>query len=151
MTHLIFFPEMCLEGFFLSYMWLYDTPFFWQHRWNYCIHNRQENIFRKYKIFVPLFFLFFIFLNLFLEKGEGRKRGRETSMCGCRLHTLQWGPGLQPMHVPWLGIEPVTVWFTGQHSVHWATPARANLCSFIKIKLTTEVKKNTFLGQEVYF
>ena len=24
-----------------------------------------------------------------------------------------------------LGIEPVTLWFTGRHSIHWATPAKA--------------------------
>ena len=34
-------------------------------------------------------------------RGEGgRKRGRETSMCGCLSHTPHWGPGLQPRHVP---------------------------------------------------
>ena len=27
-------------------------------------------------------------------------------MCGCLSHTPYWGPGLQPRHVPWLGIEP---------------------------------------------
>ena len=36
------------------------------------------------------------------------------------------GPGAQPKHVPWLGIEPVTLWFTGWLSIHWATPARAH-------------------------
>ena len=46
-------------------------------------------------------------------------------MCGCLLSTLYWGPGLQCRHVPWLGIEPMTLWFEGQHSIHWATPARA--------------------------
>ena len=30
------------------------------------------------------------------------------------------------MHVPRLGIQPSTFRFTGQHSIHWATPARAN-------------------------
>ena len=30
-------------------------------------------------------------------------------------------------HVPWLGIEPGTIWFTGQHSIHWATPVRAKI------------------------
>ena len=30
----------------------------------------------------------------------GRKRGRETSMCGCLSHTSHQGPGLQPRHVP---------------------------------------------------
>ena len=75
---------------------------------------------------------FFNFIYLFLERGEGgRKRGRETSMCGCLLSTPNWGPGLQPRHVPWLGIEPVTLWFTGWHSVYWATPARATLLILI--------------------
>ena len=37
---------------------------------------------------------------------------------------------------PWAGIEPATPWFTGWHSIHWATPARANL-SF-KIWLTSK-------------
>ena len=36
-----------------------------------------------------------------------------------------WLPFLQPRHVPWLGLEPVTLWFGGQCSIHWATPARA--------------------------
>ena len=52
-------------------------------------------------------------------------------MCGCFLHVpLSWGPGLQPRHVPWLGIEPVTFWFAGQHSIHWATPTRASFMFF---------------------
>ena len=63
---------------------------------------------------------------LFFLEGKGvRQRGKETSVCGCLSNTPHWGPGLQPRHVPWLGIEPVTLWFTGQHSVHWATRARA--------------------------
>ena len=33
-------------------------------------------------------------------------------MCGCLLCTPYWGPGLQPRHVPWLGIEPATLWFS---------------------------------------
>ena len=32
-------------------------------------------------------------------------------MCGCLLRGPHWGPGLQPRHVPWLGIELVTLWF----------------------------------------
>ena len=46
-------------------------------------------------------------------------------MCDCLLHTPTWGPGPQPRHVPWLGIELATLWFTDRHSIHWATPARA--------------------------
>ena len=59
------------------------------------------------------------------EAKGGRKKGRKTSMCGSLSHAPSWGPGLQPRHVPWLGIELATLWFAGQHSIHWATPARA--------------------------
>ena len=41
------------------------------------------------------------------------------------------GPGLQPRHVPWARIEPATFWFTGQRSIHWATPARAGFVFFL--------------------
>ena len=77
--------------------------------------------------------IFFSFLRfyLFLEEGkEGRKRGRETSMCCCLLCAPYWGPGLQPRHVPWLGIKPVTLRFTGQHPIHWATPPREQMAVF---------------------
>ena len=47
-------------------------------------------------------------------------------MCGCLSHAPhREGPGLQPRHVPWLGIEPMTLWFIGWHLVHWAIPARS--------------------------
>ena len=48
-------------------------------------------------------------------------------MCGCLSHAPFWGLdlALQPRHVPWLGNEPVPLWFTGQRSIHWVTPARA--------------------------
>ena len=46
-------------------------------------------------------------------------------MCGCLSGTQNRGPGLQPRHVPWLGIKPVTLCFSGWCSIHWATPARA--------------------------
>ena len=38
-------------------------------------------------------------------------------MCGWLSCTPNWGPGLQPRPVPWLGIEPVTLWLTSWHSV----------------------------------
>ena len=58
----------------------------------------------------------FLFLRFYLliqreEKG-GRKRGRETSTCGCLSCGPHWGPGPQLRHVPWLGIEQATLWFT---------------------------------------
>ena len=46
-------------------------------------------------------------------------------MCGCLLCASYWGPGLQPRHVPQLGIEQATLWFTGWCSIHCTTPARA--------------------------
>ena len=57
-------------------------------------------------------------------------RGRETSMCGCLSCAPNWGPGPQPRHVSRLGIKLVTLWFTGWHSIHWATPVRASLFLF---------------------
>ena len=68
----------------------------------------------------------FIYLFIFRARGKGRrKRGRETSMCSCLLRASHWRPGLQPRHVPRLGIEPATLWFTHWHSIHWTTPAGA--------------------------
>ena len=76
----------------------------------------------------PLFFLFKILFIYFLQSRKGgRKRGRETSMCGCLLCVSYWGPGLQPRHVPWLGIQLAALWFKGWHSIHWTTPAREYL------------------------
>ena len=51
-------------------------------------------------------------------------------MCGCPSHVPNWGSGLQPRHVPWLGIKLATLWFAGLSSIHWAIPARA-LCIFL--------------------
>ena len=51
-------------------------------------------------------------------------------MCGCLSHIPYWGPGLQPRHVPWLGVKLATLWFTGLCSIHWATPARMNMVSW---------------------
>ena len=58
-----------------------------------------------------LFILFFFkdFIYSFLERRE-EERGREISMCGCLLCTPKWRSGPQPGHVPWLGMELVTLW-----------------------------------------
>ena len=72
-----------------------------------------------------IFFKDFIYLFLEGERKAVRKRGRETSMCGCLLCASYWGPSPQPRHVPWLGIDLATLWFTGLCAIHWATPARA--------------------------
>ena len=64
------------------------------------------------------------FYYLFLERGEGRVKERNINVW---LPLLCPHAGLQPRHVPWLGIDPVTLWFTGQQSIHWATQARASV------------------------
>ena len=69
------------------------------------------------------------FIYLFLERGEGREKERETNinMCGRLSHAPYWGPGPQLRPMPWVGIEPVTLSFRGRHSVHWFTPAGAQV------------------------
>ena len=86
---------------------------------------------------IYLFFIFKDFIYLILERGAGKERGRETSMCGCFLLAPYWGPGLQSRHVPWLGIKLVTLWFAGPCSIHWAIPTRANYIFIIIIILPT--------------
>ena len=53
-------------------------------------------------------------------------------MCGCLSCAPYGRPGLQPVHVPHLGIEQVTLWFAGLCSIHWATPARVTKWFFKK-------------------
>ena len=48
-------------------------------------------------------------------------------MCGCLSSTHPWAPSSQASHIPWLGIKLANLWFAGQHSIHWATPLRAEL------------------------
>ena len=83
------------------------------------------------------------FVYLLLEKEEGRKKERERNIDMLERHQSVafpvppvWGPAPRPRHVPWLGIKPVTFRFTGQRSIHWATPARAPL-GFLKYFLFT--------------
>ena len=51
-------------------------------------------------------------------------------MCGCLSRIPHQGPGPQPSHVPWLGVELATLWFTGWCSIQWATPARARVLKY---------------------
>ena len=72
------------------------------------------------------------------RKGRRKKEG-ETSMCGCLSRAPHWGPGPQPRHVPWLGIQTATLWFTGPCSIHWATPARAYCLYFFTLVILTDL------------
>ena len=69
-------------------------------------------------LFFKRFYLFFREREREGEReGEKHQYVRETSI-SCLSHALSWGPGTQARHVPQLGIEPVTFWFTGWHSTH---------------------------------
>ena len=100
-------------------------------------------------IFFKRFYLFI------LRDGKGgRKRGRDTLMCGCLSHTPYQGPGPQPRHVSWQRIKLVTQ-IGSQHSIHWATPARANwdsskpmlptVCPFIDIRPASQSEVSSSL------
>ena len=45
---------------------------------------------------VASFFFYKDFIHLFLERGKGREKRKETSMSGCLLCAPCWGPGPQP-------------------------------------------------------
>ena len=77
------------------------------------------------------------FIHLFLERRRNGERGEKYQMCGCLLHAPNQGPDLQPRHVPWLRVQLVTLWFTGWHSTHWATLARAKCLYFSYTWLNT--------------
>ena len=66
------------------------------------------------------------FIYLFLERGEGREKEREENInvwlpLAHPTGDLTCNPGMCSR----LGIELVTFWFAGQHSIHWTTSTRA--------------------------
>ena len=96
-------------------------PAFWGH--TISAHYRWKV--SNYKCLSFLFTLSFCMLfKRFLERGERRgKRERETPVCGCVSLGPHWRPGLQPRHLPWLGGEPETLWFTDHaHSTELHQP-----------------------------
>ena len=95
----------------------------------------------------PSLSLFKDFVYLFLERGEGREKGRETSMCGCLSCAPTWGPGPQPRHVPWLGIKPATLCFAVQCSIYWVTPARGLSIFSINALVPCPLKKAQIVGK----
>ena len=68
-----------------------------------------------------MFYLFIFLKILFLERGEGRAKERERNI-SVWLPLMRPAPyrepGLQPRHVPQLGIKLETLWIAGRHSIH---------------------------------
>ena len=82
----------------------------------WCIANTSQRSGEMICYFLLRFYLF-----IFREREREGERERENHR----------GPGPQPRHVPWLGIEPKTLCFTGLCPVHWATPARAVIFNYV--------------------
>ena len=58
------------------------------------------------------YFLFFFLKILFICRERGREKEREKNINVWLPFTCpDWGPGLQPRRVPWLGIKLATLWF----------------------------------------
>ena len=82
-----------------------------------------------------------MFLFIFRESGREGEREGEKHQSVVASHTPHhWGPGLQPRHVPWPGIRPVTLCFIGWHSIHWATPARAKVGIFKPNRINNHIR-----------
>ena len=90
----------------------------------------QANKSGYFKVWEPIFKTNFFkdFICLFLERGEGKERGRETSSCGCLSSAPYWRPGLQPRHLPSSGKAELGGCLTGELGVArggsmWAPPS----------------------------
>ena len=94
-----------------------------------------ESEYREGWLVVTLGFLkkiLFIYLLIFREREREGERGREKHQYEREsLNNLvkcpNWGPNLQPRHVPWLGIGLATFCFVGWRPTHWATRIRPAL------------------------
>ena len=92
-------------------------------------------------IYIPINILFLKISSIYFFRERGREGGKPDQL---PLTHPNWGPGPQPRHVPWLGIELATFWFTGRCSIHLATPARAKCIIFI-------YQYRTFFLNFIYF
>ena len=62
------------------------------------------------------FFFFIYFIYLFSERGERKEKEREKHWSVASRMCPDPGPSLQPRQVPWPGIKPTTLQFTGWRS-----------------------------------
>ena len=106
-----------------------------------CFFSLSSKINRLHYVLPKIlsFILFFLRFYLFIFRQRAREGGRERNINVWLPHAHpDWGPGPQTRHMPWLGIELATLWFTGWCSIHWTTPARAK-CLFVFFNLTLQV------------
>ena len=99
------------------------------------------------------YFLFFKdFLHLFLEE-KGREGERERNInVWLPFASPHWGPGPHLRHMPWLGIEPVTLWFTGLHSIYRMfehLQKEPSLLYYVMIMISTHVPRVLTTGNRV--
>ena len=116
-------------------------PYFWVCYYKDEYRNiRYSNTFLHIKVFFPADFILLFILFIFRERGREGEREGEKHPCvrdtpiSCLSHAPNWGPGLSPRHVPWLGIKPATSLSLSYHSTHWATPV-----SYTHLTLPTNV------------
>ena len=93
--------------------------------WKFCRSHEWPGI----QFYTRIFKKDFIYLFTFRERErKGEREGKKHECVAVSLAPPTGNPShtRQPRHVPWLGIQLATFWFTGRHSIHWATPARAS-------------------------
>ena len=61
--------------------------------------------------YLGVFKILFIY---FRQRGREGKEKEGNINVWLPLTHLYWGPGLKPRHVPWLGMEPATLWFAAR-------------------------------------
>ena len=98
--------------------------------------HRGLFFFFKFSVFFKRFYLFIF------REGKGRREALKHQ-CVVASHVPHTGDlSPQSRHVPWLGIEPPTLWFTDPCSIHWVTTARATHSFFLNTKFIEVVLVN---------
>ena len=96
--------------------------------WCYIVTRLKETVMGWISCCFPFFRFYYLFI---FREGKGvRKRGRETSVCGCLSHAPCWGPVRFPGCALTGNLTGESL--AGLHSIHWATPTRAGYFLFKK-------------------